>query len=248
MHDTVLREVLANLGVVGSFVGHKAGFSVKVLNDNRSKGAGLEVVNNHAPRLPGGAVDQGQNLVLVVIAPALLLAIRLDGTVMADEGFIDLNSTTIATKRGQIVGTHRLADTVAHEPCGFQGDAQGTVKLVRADALLAGRDQIDRLHPDMHLHVATFKDGADLHGEGLAAGVALVHPNAGALAVQLAGALGFPAVRARAALGPNAGLNKLVSGFFVVELRFVENRHITDPFRVPTRYVTGLGTSSIISP
>ena len=55
------------------------------------------------------------------------------------------------------------------------------VKLVAGDALLAAGQQIDGLQPQVQRDVALLEDGADLHAELLAAGVALVEADAGAL-------------------------------------------------------------------
>jgi hypothetical protein len=56
------------------------------------------------------------------------------------------------------------------------------VKLVAADALLARRHHEHRLQPMAHWDVAALEYGADLDGEGLAALVAFVGADPGALA------------------------------------------------------------------
>lgn len=48
-----------------------------------------------------------------------------------------------------------------HEPAGLEGDANGSVKLVAADALLAPGEQIHCLKPDAQRDVRCLKDGAD---------------------------------------------------------------------------------------
>lgn len=107
---------------------------------------------------------------------------------------------------------------MAHEPGGFEGHAQGPVKLVGADALLAGGNQEDSLQPEMQLDVAGLEDGSNLDGKGLPAGIAFVGAYAGALALQLAAAFHGAAVRADTPVGPYAGLDKLVGRFFVVKM------------------------------
>src|SRR5260221_12271237 len=74
-----------------------------------------------------------------------------------------------------------------------------------------------------HRYVRCFKDGANLHGERFAALVALVSPNAGALAAHLGNALHAAAMRADGAIGPEASLNESVSCFFVVEVLIGQN-------------------------
>src|SRR3569623_1828993 len=138
---------------------------------------------------------------------------------VADESLVGFNETAARAEHAGCVRLHRFADAVRHEPSGFQGDAEGTVKLVRADALLAARDQVHCLKPKVHGDVRGFKDGADLHGEGLTALVALVSANAGRLALHLADALHTPAMRADRTVRPDARLDISVGGFFVVEVR-----------------------------
>src|SRR5258705_10514720 len=97
---------------------------------------------------------------------------------------------------------------MGNEPRGFESAAKGAVKLVAANALLAGRHQEDRLQPMAHGDVAGFEDGANLHGEGLAALVALVSANAGALAAHLGNALHAAAMRAYAPIRPEPSFNQ----------------------------------------
>ena len=232
-HNAMLGEVPANRLVVGCFVGHQPRFAGKVLTNQRPDGADFEVFDDHAAGLAGVAVYQRQNLVLVGVAPALLLVLRLDGQVAANEGFVNLDGTATDAERGESATAHSFPDPVAHEPRSFEGDAQGAVQLVRADPLLARTNQEDGLKPNVQLDVARLEDGADLDGEWLAAVIALVHANAGALAFQLAAAIDHAAVRANAAIGPDARLDKLVCGFFIVKVGCREYGHDFDPFRVP---------------
>jgi hypothetical protein len=105
-----------------------------------------------------------------------------------------------------------------HEPSGLEGNAKGAVKLVTADALLAANHQVDRLHPDVHRDVAAIEDSPDLHGEGLAADVALIDACAGALALHFAHALTLATLRAGRAMRPDACLYESVGRFFVVKV------------------------------
>ena len=90
------------------------------------------------------------------------------------------------------------------------------MKLVGADALLAGRHQIHRLQPQTQRDVGHLEHRAHRHGEGLAALVALLDANAGALA-DLANPINAAALRANRAIRPDAGLYVSVGRFFVVE-------------------------------
>jgi hypothetical protein len=63
----------------------------------------------------------------------------------AEIGFVDFDDPARTTKRAEMTAAHCLSDAMRHEPRGFQGDAQGSVKLIAADALLAGRKQRNRL-------------------------------------------------------------------------------------------------------
>jgi len=128
---------------------------------------------------------------------------------LAAIGLVRFHYLTLAAHgREDAAGFHRLTDTVRHEPCSLERDAQRAVKLVGADALLAGRDQEDRLKPQVHGDVRGLEDGPDLHGEGLPAGVALVGAKARALPLHGAGLIHDAAMRADAALRPDASFNK----------------------------------------
>jgi hypothetical protein len=125
---------------------------------------------------------------------------------------------------------HGLADAVREEPCGLQGDAQGPVELVAAHALLGGAEQRDRLEPQPQRDVAALEHGADLHGEGLAARVAVVDPDAGGLAAELLDAGADRAVR------PELGLHPGVGGFLVVEPGIAQSpskRFMSGPSALP---------------
>jgi hypothetical protein len=139
----------------------------------------------------------------------------------ADESLIRLDEHSFAAEWAGVINTeirHRLTDAMRQEPCGLQGDAEDAVQLVGAHALLAGTEQMHRLEPHMQLHMARLKDSTDLDGERLAAGVALVDANAGALALQRPALIDDAAVRAWPAVGPQSPLDKPISGFFAVEM------------------------------
>jgi hypothetical protein len=97
------------------------------------------------------------------------------------------------------------------------------VQLVAANALLARRDQEDRLQPDIHRDVTRFEDRSNLHRERLAAVVALVRTNPGGLAGHLPVALDATTVRADRAARPDAGFHEGIRSLFVVEVGRREN-------------------------
>jgi hypothetical protein len=93
-------------------------------------------------------------------------------------------------------------------------------------------DQKDRLKPFVHRHVAGLEDGPDLDGEGLAARIALVGAYAGAFALQLAYAA-LLASWANRTVGPHAGFDELVCGFFIVKVGRGKYGHGSIPFAYP---------------
>ena len=118
---------------------------------------------------------------------------------------------------------------MAHEPCGFEGDAKNPVKLVAADALLGRAKQEDRLQPDMQLDMAGLENGADLDSERFPTGIALVQPDAGALSLQRAALVKHPATRADTPLGPDMRLHEGVGVFLAVVRGFGQDRHLLFP-------------------
>ncbi len=139
----------------------------------------------------------------------------------ADESFVRLNKFALAAERPGVVNMevhHRLAEAMRQEPCGLQGDAEHAAELVGAHTLLAGAKQVHCLQPDMQFNMAGLEDGADLDSKGLAAGVAFVHPDAGALAPQWPALVDNAAVRTWPAIGPQPRLDEPIGGFFAMEM------------------------------
>ncbi len=83
---------------------------------------------------------------------------------------------------------------------------------------------MDRRQPVPHGDVARLEDGPDLHGEGLAAGVALVEADPVGLALERAGLVHNATMRADAAIRPDPSLNIGIGGGFVIEVGGAENR------------------------
>ena len=221
-HYAVIGEEAAKVGiavgVLRRFVSHDVSGQGYVRHHDRAQGRGFEVVHDNATRLASGTVDQGEHFVLVFVATAFLLALRLLGVIVADEGFVDLNRATVGTEDIHSAVFHGFADSVAHEPSGLQGNAQSPMQLIGADALLAAGYQEDSLKPEIHRDMAGFENGANLDGKGLAAVIALVSAYAGTLAVHLADALHAATVGAYWATRPKMGLYELVSGLFIVKV------------------------------
>lgn len=222
MHNEIMRcEIVAQLAILTGFIGVHSGFLGDVFAQDRDKGGLAQVFDNDGLGASSGAVNEGKHFVLVVAATGGLGLFVLD----ADKGLIHFHNAAIRTEIGGAIGTHRFADTVRHEPSGFQGNAKGPVQLVAAKTLLAGTHQVDCLQPDVHGDVAAFKDGAHLHSEGLAALVALVCAYAGRFAAHLGNALALSALGASRAMRPNPRLYIGVGGFFVVQFRAGQDRH-----------------------
>ena len=207
----MLREMLIQKSVLTGIIGHNPGFMGDILFQDRDNGCSLEAVNHHASGFTGFPVNKRKDLAFVGIAPALGHI-----SLITDKGFINLNSTTIGAKRSQFAFTHGLTNTVSHEPGGLESYPKGSVKLMRTKAFLRSRQQVDGLEPEVHRNMTIFKDGSNLDGKLLPAGIALIETDPGSLAAHFPDSLFASAMRANRAIGPNYGLNKGVSGFFVL--------------------------------
>ena len=105
---------------------------------------------------------------------------------------------------------------MAEKPCRFHRAIKGALKLARADALLAARNEADRLQPEMQREMRVLENRAVPHREGLAALVALTE--AGATGRESADLLlGSAAMRANRAFRPKVRFDVGEGGFFVVE-------------------------------
>jgi hypothetical protein len=119
-------------------------------------------------------LDQRENRVHVAAAARMGLLHRL----AANVGHVRLNSLALTAERRVVVlRLHGLADPMGEEPSGLHAAIKGPLDLPSADALLAARDKLDGLKPQVQREVTILKNATDPHGEGLAAGVAL--PQAG---------------------------------------------------------------------
>lgn len=206
--------------VLARFVGHDMRLVLDILFQDRRQIGSLERVHDHAPGAPGVAIHQRENLVLVVEAPALLVAARLDRAVVADEGFVNLDDPAIATEGGEIARAHGLADAVGEKPCGLVSHLQHPVELVSRDTLLRAGHEVDGLERLIERQAGMFKDGANLDGELLFAVATApeAEPDAlGRVGRYLSDPIHAAAMRARSAIGPNDPLKMLESLGFIVK-------------------------------
>jgi hypothetical protein len=84
---------------------------------------------------------------------------------------------------------HGKTDAMGNEPRGLEDAAKGTMKLVAANALLAGRHQEHGLQPMTHWNVAGLENGAYFYSKRLAALVALIGANPSAFVLHFASSL-----------------------------------------------------------
>ena len=75
-----------------------------------------------------------------------------------------------------------MTNPVPDEPCGLHAVPEHPLELAGADAFLGRAHEEDRLEPQVHRDVAVLEYGPDVHGELLAAVIALAQARAGGLA------------------------------------------------------------------
>lgn len=227
MINGLMLEVLIDVTVLPGIVCHDGGIGMNLFAKDRAqiRAGHIGQVERANPAITLNEGEHGflaptptkAGLGALAAVPVLFLT--------ADIGFVRFDKLIRAPHRGRVAVTHCLTDAMPHEPCSFEGDTQGPVKLVSANALLAGRDEEDRLQPDMQLYMARLENGPDLDGEGLAARIALVEAGASALASQLAAIVHNATMGADATLRPNVRLYELVGGFFIVKVRRGKDGH-----------------------
>ena len=241
----VTGKLGSDFDVLGGFVGHQCSLFGDVRANNRNDLSDSSAIHMKAAGR-SAALDKGEHGVLV--APAglgLRLAFKAP-----DKGFVRLHDRASPAQWTNADDSHGLPQPVRHEPSGFQGDAQGPVKLVARNALLGRAQKVHSLQPKAHWDMARLEYGADLDGKGLAALVAFVRTYAGALALQFSNAIYATAMRANRPFRPYAGFNPRDSGRFILEgFGFKDRFGHGERFPlIKQRYQSSLGTSSIISP
>src|SRR5580704_1163859 len=87
--------------------------------------------------------------------------------------------------------------------------------------------------------MAVLENGSHFHGERLAAGVALVKPDAGGFTLHLADAILALAMRADRAFRPYASLHPRIGGGFGVKVLLIEDGHGVSPYRINISYLFG---------
>src|SRR6185312_15106430 len=106
-------------------------------------------------------------------------------------------------KRLRVFLAHGLADAVSHEPRGaIRANAEHPHQLMGGHTFLAGGHEVKTQRPLRKGEMARLYDGADSHGERLAACVALIHAVAMRLALNERGLIDDAAVRAHRAIRP----------------------------------------------
>src|SRR5208283_1862791 len=117
-----------------------------------------------------------------------------------------LDKPASAAHWGERSVTLCLADTMAHEPSGLDGDAKDAMKLIGADAFLGRAKKMHGLQPHPQGNVAGLEDSSDFDGERLATLVALADANAGRLAAHQfhTRGVGVPTMRANRTVRPYA--------------------------------------------
>jgi hypothetical protein len=245
VHAFVAGEVGANFKILTGFVGHQRGFTGNVGADNRSDLCNRSAVDMEAA---GGAaaLHESQNSIFVAPSGATLGLAFLT----TDKGFIRFHNLASAAHGLDTDNAHGLTQAMRHKPSSLEGNAQGPMKLIAADAFLAGAQQIHRLNPKPHRNVAGLENGPNLYGKLFAALIAFVKANAGCVAAHLADALGAAAMGAVRTVRPHVGFNPGVSGGFVVEGIGFDHGfgHGGQFLFVNQPYRRALGLSTIISP
>ena len=245
IHGLMFSDVELAASKVGRAVGHEPRFARHVLADDPLRSLFASVFDLERTGFTV-ALHQGHDDHLVTVAGLGFASAFLS----ADEGFVGLDDPTSAAHRLNADNAHGFADSVSHEPSGFESDAQGPVKLVAGDTLLAGAKKVHRLQPNIHRDVAILEYGPDLHSELLAALVALVEANAGRFTGHLADALETPAMRANGAFRPHPLFNPSDCGCFVFHNIGGQDRigHDTCFPYMNQGYQGQMGLSSTISP
>lgn len=212
VHDAMSGELRAQRLIGVALITHEVGIPGNVLVQDGTDGGGRDVIHDGADDRLGLSVQNAHHLHLVVEG-----SFHRGSWLNAKEGLVHLHGAPVDTEHGKGRGAHGLTDPVTHEPGSFERDAKDPRQLVGTEPLFGRADQPYGLKPVPHGNVARLEDGPHLHGERLAALVALVdaYPCAGAL--QLANALYTTAVRTDWTTWPQLTLHVLIRSFLVVE-------------------------------
>jgi hypothetical protein len=141
-----------------------------------------------------------------------------------DERLIGLDDLAKAADRpAAAAAVHRQPDAVHQEPRGFHAAAERALYLAGRDAFLASANQVDRLKPYPHRHMARLEDGAHAHRERLTAWAAIPKAGAGRFAFGARGFANRAAMRAYGAIRPKPRLDVFDCGVLVGEMFGIES-------------------------
>lgn len=219
----VLGEVAQLLVVVARIVRHDACLFGDVGLDDRHNRIGLDVGDVDAADFTAALYERQNGMLVLVAAP--WFGDALFGSEKRLIHFDNARAAISAHRRREAAGAHGFANSVANKPSRFQAELKRSAQLVRADALLTRRQQMEGLQPDAHGHMARLENGPDLDVEWLAAGVALIKSDPSGFAGHLGVALFLAAMRAHGTVRPDLGFNPSVGRFLIVKAFIRKDRH-----------------------
>jgi len=181
---TVGMDVAANIGLsvvdeLMNVVGAKAEVSVRLIGEQMS--SRLDVLaDRHVHAGPASIlhhVDANLTATLqerlhwnfaggsasLALHDALLAVVMHIANLAADEGLVNFNLTVQLAAIVLIL--HRQPNALEHKPCGFLADADGAVKFVTGEAVLAIRQLPHSKQPLIQSDSGVLEDGSDLDGE-----------------------------------------------------------------------------------
>jgi len=174
------RGNLAHLLIVSRVVSHQVGIGGHLGFENRFQCCAGHSRNMERANLPA-ALDKRKDRILVRPSAARFLRVGFS----APKGFIRFYDLSAAADRITMLGFHRLADTMCHEPSRFVSHPKRAVQLMGAHTLFGGAKEMHSLKPDVQGNLRAFKDCADRNGKLLAAVFAFPHTFAVRLARKL---------------------------------------------------------------
>src|SRR6185369_11811975 len=145
----------------------RTGFDV--VFDRRLQSCSPSICNDHCAYFTA-SLDDSHHCCFVFAAGASDSALALCdvhvSSLAADESLIGFNVATVAAHLlEERAGLHCKADTLKHEPSGFLSDADGSMNLIRANAVLARGNHPDRHQPLVQTERRVFKDRSDFRAE-----------------------------------------------------------------------------------
>ncbi len=164
----VSRIVVGNADVGAEFIGVDSfGFVLDVFPNELVQRALLHIGNALEPDLPVALQCPGNPYTLFGPGPAVATALLPMPLPSPNHRFVHFDD---AEEGGlEIVGAHRLADTVAEMPRGLVGHAEGALQLVGADPLLALAHEIDRGEPFPERQLGVVEDRSRRDGKAIVA-------------------------------------------------------------------------------